>query len=133
MSAVLLDHIHFRSRDPEAVAGFLSSHFGFEIEGRMEVRGLPRVVLRIGEVAIFVEGAIDGMPRVPGMPFRGIEHVCVRVPDIAAHAARLERAGVTLLSPVSEIRPGVKVAFVEAPDGILVEMIERLAARKADA
>ena len=128
MSTILLDHIHFRSRDPEAVAGFLSRHFDVEIVDRMEVRGLPRVVLRIGDVAIFVEGATDDIPRVPGMPFRGIEHVCVRVSDIAAHAARLEQAGVTLLSPVSQIRPGVRIAFVEAPDGILIEMIERLTA-----
>ena len=128
MSAVLLDHFHFRSRDPEAVADFLNRHFDVAIVSRTEVRGLPRVVLRIGEVAIFVEGATDDMPRVPAMPFRGIEHVCVRVPDINAHAARLEQSGVTLVSPVSEIRPGVRVAFVEAPDGILVEMIERSAA-----
>ncbi len=128
MSAILLDHIHFRSREPEAVADFLSRHFDVEIVDRMEVRGLARVVLRVGEVAIFIEGATDDMPRVPGMPFRGIEHVCVRVPDIAAHAARLQQAGVTLLSPVSQIRPGVRIAFVEAPDGILIEMIERLTA-----
>ena len=128
MSAILLDHIHLRARDPEAVADYLSRHFDFEIEGRMEVRNLPRVVLRVGEVTIFVEGATADMPRVPAMPFRGIEHVCVRVPDITAHAARLERAGVTLLAPVSEIRPGVRVAFVEAPDGIMIEMIERSAA-----
>lgn len=128
MSAILLDHIHLRARDPEAVADFLSRHFDVEIESRMEVRNLPRVVLRIGAVAIFVEGATADMPRVPAMPFRGIEHVCVRVPDIAAHAARLRQAGVTLLAPVSEVRPGVRVAFVEAPDGILVEMIERSAA-----
>ncbi|NPD68697.1 VOC family protein (plasmid) [Lichenicola cladoniae] len=128
MTTILLDHIHFRSRHPEAVADFLSRHFDVEIVERMEVRGLPRVVLRIGDVAIFVEGATDDMPRVPGMPFRGIEHVCVRVSDIAAHAARLEQAGVTLLSPVSQIRPGVQIAFVEAPDGILIEMIERLTA-----
>ena len=125
MSAILLDHIHLRACDPEAVAGFLSRHFDAEIVDRMEVRGLPRVVLRLGEVAIFVEGATGGMPRVPGKPFRGIEHVCVRVPDIAAHAARLERAGVKLLSPVSDVRPGVRAAFVEAPDGILIEIIQR--------
>ncbi len=128
MSAIMLDHIHLRGRDPEAVADFLSRHFDVEIVSRMEVRGLPRVVLRVGDVAIFIEGATDDMPRVPAMPFRGIEHVCLRVPDIAAHAARLERAGVALLSPVSEIRPGVWAAFVEAPDGILVEVIERSAA-----
>ncbi len=128
MSAILLDHVHLRACDPEAVAGFLSRHFDAEIIDRSEVRGLPRVTLRIGAVAIFVEGATDDMPRVPGKPFRGIEHVCMRVPDIAAHAARLERAGVALLCPVSEVRAGVRVAFVEAPDGILIEMIERLTA-----
>ena len=125
MSAVRLDHIHMRGRDPEPMADFLSRHFDFEIVERLRVRDLPRVALRLGELTVFVEGATDGMPRVPDMPFRGIEHICLRVPDIAAHADRLERAGVALLSPVSEIRPGVKVAFVEGPDGILVELIER--------
>lgn len=128
MSDILLDHIHLRARDPEAVADFLSRHFGVEIIDRMEVRNLQRVVLRLGAVAIFVEGATDDMPRVPAMPFRGIEHFCLRVLDINAQAARLERAGVSLLSPVSEIRPGVRICFVEAPDGILVELIERSAA-----
>ena len=125
MSAIRFDHIHMRGRDPGSVADFLSRHFDFEIVERLRVRDLPRVVLRLGELTVFIEGATDDMPRVPAMPFRGIEHVCLRVLDIDAHAERLERAGVTLLSPVSEIRPGVKVAFVEAPDGILVELIER--------
>ena len=128
MSVIQLDHIHMRCRDPEAVADFLSRHFDFEIVDRMQVRDLPRVVLHLGELTVFIEGATPDMPRVPAMPFRGIEHVCLRVPDIAAHAERLERAGVALLSPVSEIRPGVKVAFVEGPDGIVVELIERAAA-----
>ena len=125
MSAIVLDHIHLRSRDPEAVADFLSRHFDVEIVDRMQVRDLPRVVLRLGEVPIFIEGATGDMPRVPTMPFRGIEHLCVRVTDIAAHAARLERAGVALHMPVTQLRPGVRIAFVEVPDGIMVEMIER--------
>ena len=128
MSVIQLDHIHMRGRDPEAVADFLSRHFDFEIVDRMQVRDLPRVVLRLGELTVFIEGATEGTPGVPAMPFRGIEHICLRTPDIAARAERLERAGVPLLSPVSEIRPGVKVAFVQAPDGILVELIERAAA-----
>ena len=133
MSAVLLDHIHLRRRDPEAVAGFLSRHFDVGVVDRTTVRGLPRVVLRIGAVALFVEGATDDMPRVPAMPFRGIEHVCLLVPDIDAQAARLVANGVALLSPVSEVRPGVRVAFVEAPDGIVIEMIERSSPARADA
>ena len=55
------------------------------------------------------------------------------MPDIDAQAARLVANGVALLSPVSEVRPGVRVAFVEAPDGIVIEMIERSSPARADA
>ena len=90
MSDILLDHIHLRAAIRKR-SRLLSRHFGVEIIDRMEVRNLQRVVLRLGAVAIFVEGATDDMPRVPAMPFRGIEHFCLRVLDINAQAARLER------------------------------------------
>lgn len=127
MSSPSLDHIHLRARDPEAVAAFLHDHFDCPIIDRLQVRGLPRVVMRLDDTSILIEGATGDAKQAPTMPYRGIEHICIRVSDIAAQVARLEQAGIRLHTPVSVVRPGVTIAFVEAPDGIFIELIERSA------
>ncbi len=128
MTTMSLDHIHLRGHDPEAAAEFLHRNFDVEIVERLQVRGLPGMVLRLGAVTLFVEGATEAMPCAPAMPFRGIEHVCVRVSDIEAHVARLARNGVDLHTVIQDVRPGVRIAYVEAPGGIIIEMVERSSA-----
>jgi catechol 2,3-dioxygenase-like lactoylglutathione lyase family enzyme len=50
------------------------------------------------------------------------------VKNIDAAAAELRAKGVTFIVEPRELRPGVRYAFIEAPDSIQLELIERTSA-----
>jgi len=64
----------------------------------------------------------------PRPPFRGLEHIGLGVSDLDAAAADLRGRGVRFVSEPKESRPGVRIASIEGPDGVPVELIERTGA-----
>ena len=58
-------------------------------------------------------------------PALGVEHIGLIVPDLARAAAELTAKGAVFSLPPTSPRPGVKVAFVKAPDGAQIEILER--------
>ncbi|MBU8539665.1 VOC family protein [Falsiroseomonas tokyonensis] len=125
MSPYRFDHIHLRSPDPEATAAFYVSAFGAEIKQRVTPGGKLRVVLDLASVPLFVEEVPAGTAAPPAPPFLGLEHVGLGVDDLDAALADLKAKGVPLISGPTEARPGVRIAFLQAPDGVRVELIER--------
>lgn len=125
MSGMRIDHLHIRSSDAEAAAAFYVRAFGARETGRQAVPAGVRVVLDLGGVALFVESAPEGAPGVPPAPYRGLEHLGLAVDDLDATLADLAGKGVALEGPPSSPRPGLRIAFVRAPDGARVEVLER--------
>jgi len=123
MSPYRFDHIHLRSPSPEAAAAVWVSAFGARITGRTEHRGNLRIVLDLAGVPLFLEQVPPGTHAPPEPPHLGLEHVGLTVDDLDATMADLE--GVPLVSGPAEPRPGVRIAFFGAPDGVRVELIER--------
>jgi catechol 2,3-dioxygenase-like lactoylglutathione lyase family enzyme len=71
------------------------------------------------ELNWYPKGSKYATPYTPG---EGLDHLGVRVRDLAAASRRLRKAGAKL---VSEIRSGgrVALAYFEGPDGIWIELI----------
>ena len=64
----------------------------------------------------------------PGVPggiggASGIRYVTLSVADLDEVVADCEAAGVPIVVPITEIRPGVSIAMVEDPDGNWVEFL----------
>ncbi len=55
----------------------------------------------------------------------GYRYVTLSVTNLDEMAAACADAGVPVATPVTEIRPGVRVMIIEDPDGNWVELIER--------
>jgi lactoylglutathione lyase len=61
---------------------------------------------------------------------RGFGHVAFDVPDVDAAYAALVGAGATdRMSPQPSPEPGVRMAYVADPEGNLIELLDRTAAR----
>ena len=58
----------------------------------------------------------------------GLYHLCFTVEDIEKTAADLNEKKVKFLLPVSQFIPGRKIAFIEDPDGVLIQLIQYLPA-----
>ncbi len=120
------DHLHLRSTDPEAAVRFYAGMFGATETGRaVQPSGALRVMLDLSGLALFIEGVPEGTGSPPPPPFRGLEHLGLRVDDLDAAAAALKAKGAVFTLEPKEVRPGVRIAFVQAPDGAQVELLQR--------
>ncbi|WP_207540702.1 VOC family protein [Sabulicella rubraurantiaca] len=120
------DHIHLRSPDPERTARFYVDVLGARDAGSVQARGALRRMVELGGLNIFIEAVPDTTPSPPPAPFMGLEHVGFAVSDLDAAQAKLAAHGVSLLGAgIEQVRPGVRIAFIEGPERVRIEMIER--------
>lgn len=125
MAPFRFDHIHLRSPDPEAAAAVWTAAFGARIVNRVQAGPNLRVVLDLAGVTMFVEQVPAGTHAAPAPPYIGMEHVGLLTEDLDAAMVALDAKGVPRVSGPSEPRPGVRIAFYAAPDGVQVELLER--------
>ncbi|GJD44473.1 Lactoylglutathione lyase [Methylobacterium cerastii] len=119
-----IDHVHLRSRDAAAAAAFYVDTLAAR-EIRREGTPLSRVVLDLGGLRVFIEQAPADLAPPATAPHLGIEHIGLGVADIDATMADLRARGVTVLVETTVMRPGLRVAFIDGPDGVRIEILER--------
>lgn len=132
MSVFKYDHVHLRSPDPEATAQFYEKMFGAEVirgtypPGSL-YEGKPRISMKLGGQTILIAPADISRPtsQPPQPPYFGLEHIGLTVDDIDSAAVELKRKGAEFaMEPVTR-NPGTRIAFVRAPQGVLVELVQR--------
>jgi catechol 2,3-dioxygenase-like lactoylglutathione lyase family enzyme len=120
------DHVHLRSSDPERTAHFYVDVLGARDAGSAQARGALRRMVELGGLNIFIEAVPEDTPAPPPAPFMGLEHVGFAVNDLDAVVAKLAQHGVALLGAgIEQVRPGVRIAFIEGPEHVRIELIER--------
>jgi catechol 2,3-dioxygenase-like lactoylglutathione lyase family enzyme len=119
------DHVHLRSRDAVKAAAFYVDTFGAREVKRVGEDPVQRVVLDLGGLTVFIEQAPDQVAPATATPCLGLEHIGLRVADIEAAMADLTARGVPIRTGITERGPGLRIAFVEGPDGALIEILER--------
>ncbi|WP_160121758.1 VOC family protein [Rhodovarius lipocyclicus] len=125
MQGFAIDHIHYRSLNPEGAAAWWREMFGAVEAARVMNGDKLRVVMELAGLKIFIEEVPAGTGAPPPAPFLGLEHLGLTVGDMDATVARITAQGGKLAKPISSPRPNVRICFVEAPDGATVELIER--------
>ena len=121
------DHTHFKCSDPEKTVAFFTENFGAKEVHRFEVKGNPIVTLDIGGLWY------NFSPKRPGesvdhstQPARyGVYHIALKTHDLAAEAAKMKARGVKFTQEVAQSNPTTKFAFIEGPDGISIEILQR--------
>ena len=121
------DHIHLRTRDPQGMAQYFHRMFDARIVESVQSDGLPRTDLDLDGLMIFIapvpaEASIESSPRDPHL---GLDHFGLRVESVDETVAELKRRGAEIVDEPRTIRPGVRIAFVRAPDDIRIELLER--------
>jgi lactoylglutathione lyase len=61
----------------------------------------------------------------PQTPYMGLEHIGLTVENIDAAVAELKGKGVPFTMEPKTIRPGVRIAFLTAPQNVSIELIQR--------
>jgi catechol 2,3-dioxygenase-like lactoylglutathione lyase family enzyme len=120
------DHIHLRTANPDAMAKWFETMLGAEVVRTMQ-QGEPRIDLKLGGAKIFIAPvkAGDGTNSAPATPYRGLDHFGLSVNGIDAIAAELKSKGVEFTREPTTVRPGVRVCFIRAPEGVSIELLDR--------
>jgi lactoylglutathione lyase len=128
MAKYTWDHIHLRTTNPEATAAWYERMLGAEVIRTMQ-QGAPRIDLKLGGANIFIAPvtAGDGVNPPPKTPYQGLDHFGLTVTGIDAIAADLKAKGVEFTREPTTVRPGVRVCFIRAPEGVSIELLERSA------
>ncbi|HEY2529458.1 MAG TPA: VOC family protein [Xanthobacteraceae bacterium] len=120
------DHIHLRTINPEAMAQWFEKMLGAEVL-RTTQQGKPRIDLKLGGANIFIAPVApgEGVNAAPTTPYRGLDHFGLCVNGIDAMAAELKAKGAEFTREPTTVRPGVRVCFIRAPEGVSIELLER--------
>ena len=129
MTKFTFEHIHLRSPNPDATAAYYERMFGAEVL-RSTQQGKPRIDLKLGGANIFIASVAsgDGVNPPPTTPYQGLDHFGLLVSGIDAVVAELKAKGAEFTKEPTTVRPGVRVAFLRAPQGVSIELLDRNAA-----
>jgi catechol 2,3-dioxygenase-like lactoylglutathione lyase family enzyme len=127
MPKYVYDHIHLRTRDPKGMADYFHRVFDAKILESVQSDGTPRVDLDIDGLIVFIapvaaDAQIQAEPREPHL---GLDHFGFRVEDVDETVAELKRRGADIVNEPRTIRPGVRIAFVRAPEDVRIELLQR--------
>ena len=118
------------TNNADAMLEFYRDVVGLEFEATMKLEavGIARMDrLRCNNSVLKLVTAMGDVPAGAGGGLEGgtgMRYFTIAVNDIAAAVADCEKAGAPVVWPLREIRPGVKIAMVEDPDGNWVEFIQ---------
>ncbi len=122
------NHLHFRSEDPDAAAKFYCDNFGAVITSERPLSTTKSIQLELNNKPLMtISGRAEGEDPVPGStdPRYGLDHFGFEVDDMAAAAANLKANGAKFICEPWTMPSGSMVAFIEAPDHVSVEIIQR--------
>lgn len=122
------NHLHFRSEDPDAAAKFYCDNFGAVIKSERPLSTTKSIQLELNNQPLMtISGRAEGEDPVPGStdPRYGLDHFGFEVDDMAAAAANLKANGAKFICEPWTMPSGSMVAFIEAPDHVSVEIIQR--------
>ena len=122
---VYFDHVHLISKDPNAAAVWYADKLGAKIVQSAMVDGAPQINVSFDEVHVTIRGRRPGEDPAdkPGFQW-GIDHFGIRIPkDYDAFCDRLKEKGVKFTMGPRNFGDQGKVAYIEAPDGVKVELV----------
>ena len=125
-----INHVHIRSADPYASAAWYEKYFDAKIVSEREVMpGTITIGMELGgpvrlNVSSKPPGSSDERP-VAELNRLGLEHFGFGVDDLEAELSRLEKSGIRIVLPLTEIVGGLRLAYIEGPDDVLIELVQR--------
>ena len=124
-----INHVHIRATDPRASAAWYVKQFEARIVSDREVMpGTFTVSLEVGgpvrlNISSKPEGSSDERATAE-LNRLGLEHFGFDVVDLEADLDRLEKSGVRVVLPLTEVVGGARLAYIEGPDDVLIELVQ---------
>ena len=114
-----IHHVHLKTRDPKRTMQFYVDNLGATLIADAGARGYR---VNLHGLTLNITTLIDTQSREQHY---GIEHIAVDTDDYSGTLARLRAKGVRVLEELAPSN-GRRVCFLEAPDGVQIEVIEKV-------
>ncbi len=127
--AYTINHVHIRASDPSASAAWYTEHFGAtKVSEREVMPGTVTISMDMGSpVRLNISSQVAGSSderAVAELNRLGLEHFGFDVEDLEADLDRLSAAGIRIVLPLTEISGGARLAYIEGPDDVLIELVQ---------
>ena len=124
--SLVIDHAHLRCADLDAASEFYQRVLGAEFLKRTEHNGRVIITLRLGGIYFCLSPTPAGIAlhAEENKNRLGVYHLAFLVPNLEAAVAECKRRGAQFVIENYLAAPTRKVAFMEAPDGMQVELME---------
>ena len=125
--AIKFHHIHLKARDPDKTAEWYGRAFGFKVKERV-ARPAGDLFLNCATTdgtTVVISGQKTGeqLPVGSSGLHLGLEHFAVETEDFDRDFANVTALGAkVLLEPVT-LPSGIRIAFIEAPDDVRIELM----------
>ena len=126
-ATLAFDHVHIVAQDPLAAANWYVDRLGGKIVRSIEMKGAPQVYLSFGNAMVLVRGQrpAEQVGDKSGLEW-GVDHFGLRVKgDFDGLCNELKGKGVTFSMEPTDINPMTRIAFINAPDGVSIELLNR--------
>jgi len=126
-TSLTFDHVHLVAKDPQATADWYVDKLGGKIARSLEVKGAPQIYVSFGGFIVIVRGQrpAELAQAKPGLQW-GVDHFGVRVKgDFDGFCEGLRKKGVRFGLDPTDFNPTTRIAFIDAPDGVSVELLNR--------
>ena len=120
-----MNHIHIRCSDLDNALKFYTETLGGEFDGRSEAGGMPILRVKLGGATLSLSPPKEGLEVEPnsGKPRYGLYQLGFAVENIDQAYQELKAKGVVFKGEPKK-GPELKVAFLAAPDGMEIELME---------
>ncbi|MBN1573720.1 MAG: VOC family protein [Deltaproteobacteria bacterium] len=118
------DHVGIKSKDIKKSVDFYTRILGFEVLEEVEV--LNSIYTFVGDetTRIEIEQAAPNDKMIDVNTQYGLYHIAFIVKDIDSLAERLKKDGVKFIMEPIQLREDRKIAFIEDPDGVRIQLID---------
>jgi catechol 2,3-dioxygenase-like lactoylglutathione lyase family enzyme len=121
-------HVHVYCSDLEKTERWFVDGVGAEFVTKRESSGTPGVELRLGGQQLLLRGAREGENMAAaGSRHFGTDHFGLNVKDVDGVVERMRSRGVEIEVEPWDIRPGTRIAFIQGPDNVRIELVQRTA------
>jgi lactoylglutathione lyase len=121
------DHVHIICRDIEKTLKYFRDVFGGREIFRGEIRGRPLIRMNVNEVQVILVGTgPEAGQLTPGKGNGGLDHFGFKVINLEKTVEDLKIRGAKFsVNPSVSTATRAKYAFIDGPEGIQIELVER--------
>jgi catechol 2,3-dioxygenase-like lactoylglutathione lyase family enzyme len=126
------DHIHLYARDVDATARWYEHMFGARIVRSRQSDDRIRTDLQLGGLTIYLGDAAKlqanlgtTLNEATPSPRYGLDHFGLAVDDVEQAAVLLRERGARITKGPRLLRPGAWFFYMDAPDGVTIEILSR--------